>query len=344
MKAKPAMLTTRDLARHLAVAHSTVARALNNDPRISPTMRARVVKAAQKLGYRRDPKLAALMTHMRLAHQRAFRGTLAWITDYNLADECQKNSHLLFWPHAERRARDLGYHLDCFPAVKTVDAPRLERVLIARGIHGAVFQWMTSEFRLEDWAWDWKNISWVFSGVNPVDTCKLDSVDVDDRTLTLRLFEHLAAKDYRRIGVATNRNHEHIHGYMLCTARNHFALQHPQHPAFEHCLLPDWGPASARTLARWIKRNQVDCVASQVRGMEELLRGIGYPVPKIIGLAYQAVRPEGTNSGMSQCEDKLAIAMIETLVAHIEHGRFGLQEYPRQLLLPGVWHQGRTTR
>ena len=50
MKLKSAMLTTRALAAHLGVAHSTVARALNNDPRISPAMRARVVQAAQKLG------------------------------------------------------------------------------------------------------------------------------------------------------------------------------------------------------------------------------------------------------------------------------------------------------
>lgn len=342
MKAKSALITTRDLARHLDVSHSTVARALRNDPRITPATRERVVKAAKALGYRRDPKLSALMEHMRQTQQRSIRGTLAWITDYTLEDEHQKKTHQLYWPYAESRAQELGYRLDRFTAATPADAPRLDRILRARGVLGVVMHIM-GVFQLDEWRWDWSPCAWIFSGSFP-SIHRLDVVDVEDMESNLRLFAQLAAKGYRRIGVACTEEIEHCTRFSLCSARHRFGLLHTEHPAFENCLLPDLGPASARKLAAWIKRNNVDCVVSQVRGMEDLLRSIGYPPPKRIGLAYQGVRPEGTNSGMSQLEDKLAVAMIETLVAHIEHGRFGIPDFPRMLLLPGIWHQGRTTR
>jgi hypothetical protein len=198
-------------------------------------------------------------------------------------------------------------------------------------------------FQLDEWHWDWSKCAWIFSGSLPA-VHRLDAVDVEDMETNLRLFERLAAKGYRRIGVATTEEIERCTRFALCAARHRFALLQPAHSAFEHCLLPDLGPASARKVADWIRRHQVDCVVSQVRGMEELLRGIGFPPPKKIGLAYQGVRPDGPNSGMLQREDKLAIAMVETIVTHIEHGRFGIPECPRVLMIPGVWHQGRTTR
>ena len=339
---KPATLTTRDLARHLGVAHSTVARALRNDPRISPAVRLRVTKAAQQLGYRRDPKLAELMAHIRQIRSRPFRGTLAWITDLSLEDEFQKKTHLLYWPHAVRRAEELGYRLDRFTAVKAADAPRLARILKARGIQGVVLH-LLGVFQFDEWAWDWNKYAWIFSGSLPP-VHKLDFVDADGMETVVNLFETLAAKGYRRIGVATTEEIERCTRYTLCAMRHRFALLHPDHPAFEHCLLPDLGRASARKVAAWIRRHRVDCVVSQVRGMEELLVGINYSPPRKIGLAYQAVRPDGTNSGMNQREDALAIAMVENIVMHVEHGRFGVPDCPRMLLIPGVWQQGRTTR
>ena len=66
--------TMRDVATHLGISHATVSRALRNDPRITEAVRLSVVKAANKLGYKRDPRLAELMSHVRATKARALSG------------------------------------------------------------------------------------------------------------------------------------------------------------------------------------------------------------------------------------------------------------------------------
>lgn len=51
------MTTIKDIAKAIGVAHSTVSRALNGDPRISAATREKVLRAAQELNYR--PNLSA---------------------------------------------------------------------------------------------------------------------------------------------------------------------------------------------------------------------------------------------------------------------------------------------
>jgi transcriptional regulator with XRE-family HTH domain len=96
--------TLRDLAAHLGVSPATVSRALRHDPRITEAVRLRVAKAAAKLGYRRDPKLSQLMSHVRATKQHTFQGTLAWITDYDLDVPVESKEHELYWTPAVRRS------------------------------------------------------------------------------------------------------------------------------------------------------------------------------------------------------------------------------------------------
>ena len=54
------LVTTYDIAKASGVSQSTVSRALRGDERIRSEVRAKVVKMAEELGYRRDPVLSAL--------------------------------------------------------------------------------------------------------------------------------------------------------------------------------------------------------------------------------------------------------------------------------------------
>lgn len=331
----------RDVAAQLGISHATVSRALRNDPRITEAVRLSVVKAANKLGYKRDPKLAELMSHVRATKARAFQGTLAWITDHDITVPAEHAPHELYWEFAVRRAEDLGYKLERFSNVRPADAPRLERRLRAQGIQGIIIQQFKAVFHLPDWRFNWQHFAVIHNGSCQT-TLNLDSVDADDIGNCVQVFTQLAALGHRRIGICTTRDIEVATSYSLSTAWQRFRLLNPQEHDVPSCLLPDLGPASARITARWLKEHRLDAVASQVRGMKELLESTGHRVPADLSLAYQGVNPHGQNSGIWQREDIIASAAIESVIASVEQGRFGLPAVPRVTLIAGAWHPGTT--
>jgi DNA-binding LacI/PurR family transcriptional regulator len=87
---KSSRATLRDVAASTGHSAATVSRALRGDRRITEAVRKKILRAAQKLGYRRDPKLAQLMSHLRLSKRRSFQGTLAWITNLDPADSDER--------------------------------------------------------------------------------------------------------------------------------------------------------------------------------------------------------------------------------------------------------------
>src|SRR3954467_12607808 len=55
-------VTMADVARTLGLSHQTVSRVLNDHPSVHPDTRARVLKAIEELGYRRNTAARALVT------------------------------------------------------------------------------------------------------------------------------------------------------------------------------------------------------------------------------------------------------------------------------------------
>lgn len=343
IKARP---TLRDIGDHLGIHAATVSRAMRGDARITDAVRQKVQKAAQKLGYKRDAKLSELMRHLRSSNQRAFQGTLAWITNLDPADADMKAVINQFLPAAQNRAEASGYKLEALFNTKPCEAPKLARIFRARGIHG-VWASMLWEVNYDEWKWDWRKFAFIHHGAEPKRRI-VDVVDAEDRQNIQHLYECLAARGYRRIGVATTHYLEREALFELTAGRTRFAMQNPAHSNFEPCLVEALDAAGAAKIAKWIQKHQVDCIVSRWHGMTELLKSVGYTVPKDIGLAYVTVRPDGGTqhhaSGIDVNAAVIASTAIETLISAVEHRRFGLPEVPKQILVPGKWHQGDTTR
>lgn len=334
-------ISLRDLALELGVSHATVSRALREDPRITPDVRKKVQRLADKRGYRRDPKLAELMTHLRRGKDRAHQGSLAWVTDHD-PSEAQSHRVLDFYlEHARARAVALGYHLDVFTGVHFKDAKRLSTTFRARNISGVVLHIMGG-FNSADWAWDWSRFAVVHIG-SVESELKVDAVDADDVGNNLQLFAQLSARGYRRIGIATSLAVEQALAFSLSGARRRFALIEPAHPAFPEFFYDESDPLATDGLMRWVAEHQVDCIVSQV-AVEKLLESGGLRVPEDIGVAFQGVGPTSKLSGIFQRDDAIAATALETVAHSAEEGRFGIPAIPRQILLKGVWRPGVTTR
>lgn len=334
-------ITLRDLALELGVSHATVSRALRDDARITPAVRQKVQRLADKRGYRRDPKLAELMTHLRRWKDRAHQGSLAWVTDHDPIDGQSQRVLDFYLEHAMGRAAALGYHLDVFTGVQAQQAKRLATTFRARTITGLVMHIMGG-FNSADWAWDWSHFAVVHIG-SVESELKVDTVDADDVGNNLHLLAQLSARGYRRIGVATSLAVEQALAFSLSGARRRFALLEPVHPAFPEFFYDESDPEAIVGLMRWVAEHQVDCVVSQV-AVEALLQAGGLRVPEDIGVAFQGVGPTSQLSGIFQRDDAIAATALETVANSAEQGRFGIPAIPRQILLKGVWRPGTTTR
>lgn len=137
---QPESTSLRHIAERAGVSTMTVSRALRGLPKVSEKQRARIVKIAEEMGYRPDPKITQLMAHLRQG--RAFAGTsnLAWLTPH---DDERKSGDMDYRQRllagARRRAESLGYILDIISFHKDGLKPeRCRRILESRGIQGVI--------------------------------------------------------------------------------------------------------------------------------------------------------------------------------------------------------------
>src|SRR5258708_3337364 len=124
--------TMRQIAQRAGVNRSTVSLALRNDPRLKAETRQKIHDLAKEMGYRQNPTVARLMTQLRAGQQKHFRSNIA-VLDFGPLGEIEQQ----IWIGARQRAKMLGYGLEFFH-VRDFAAPRLEQILVNRGIQGLI--------------------------------------------------------------------------------------------------------------------------------------------------------------------------------------------------------------
>ena len=127
-------VTQSQVAQTLGVHVATVSLALRGDPRISAETTQRVRKAAESLGYRPDPALAAIAASRWRGGNSCQGITLGFVSQLRRP---HAGSDGLF-RGAEMRAKALGYGVDFFFLDEYPDSAALQRVLLARGIRGLI--------------------------------------------------------------------------------------------------------------------------------------------------------------------------------------------------------------
>lgn len=139
--------TLRQIAAVVGVSAMTVSRALRNHPRVTAPLRKKIQKAAKDLGYRPDPAVIKLMSHLR---QRKTSAVVACIAAVTSIPETEAEPHQMreVLAAARLRAEELGYRLELFRigthenSAHDLDKSRhdrvLERTLVNRGIEGVM--------------------------------------------------------------------------------------------------------------------------------------------------------------------------------------------------------------
>jgi hypothetical protein len=106
------VITMKDVADAAGVARSTVSLALRHDPSIPEETRNRILAAAEKVGYKVNPLVSALMTSLHERRRKMRHTVLAYVTsDPEFAPWRSYQMFIEMQEGATSRARDLGYQL-----------------------------------------------------------------------------------------------------------------------------------------------------------------------------------------------------------------------------------------
>jgi LacI family transcriptional regulator len=342
MKATPASrVTVRQIAQQLDVSHTTVSRALKNDPRISEPVRKKIQAAAATLGYRPDPMLTALAAYRKSQVQKSIGAELAWINCWPESKHLRAFKEFdRYWLGANEEAERAGYRLEEFCCPAQLSPERLEKILFARNIRGLLLtpRWATAQ---PDWGrFDWSKFSIVRFGYSLLAPAT-HLVTSDQLMDGLLAFENMWRHGYRRIGMVTwaaqgTRAVRFSAGYLYAQLRVPATLRLPM------LILNEADPRKEQSLQTWLRKTKPDAILTDVTELRPWLDQLNYRVPEDFGLAALSVLDGGADAGIDQNSIEIGRAAVQTLISLIHHNECGIPATPREVLVTGRWVDGNT--
>lgn len=331
-------ISLRDVARVVGVSHVAVSLALRGSERIPPARRAQIQRAANSLGYRPDPLLAALAAYRRGRGDAPIVATLAWLNQWPDPRALRRWREFdLFWRGAAHAASGLGYRLEEFVVGR--DGRAVERLLTARGVRGLLLPPHAGGLELRDF--DWGRRAVVKLGLSLAQPIAHTVVSDQSEGAALA-FRRAWDLGYRRIGfVSSERFERNTRGNF----RAGFLLQQSElvsrSARLKPLVLPDDAPTGpVGPLRMWLQRARPDAVVSSVAGLRAMLDRLHVVVPRDLAVAGTSVLDGKFAAGINQqCEEIGAVA-VRTLAGMIQQGQTGVPATVQRILVEPVWVDG----
>lgn len=326
-------VTMAQIAAASGVARATVSYVLRGDPKIPAVTAARVRAAAERLGYQPNPRLAALMAHIRRARPvvRGERIAFVWVHTPRAESSTDPFLQRVF-RGAQDRAESLGYRLEQFwTAERGMTDRRLSQVLKSRGIVGVLLSPVMHEAEVT-LDLDWSGFAPAVIGSarwNP----ELHHAG-HHHYLAMRLaLEKLAEAGCRRplAIIETEVNERARRAWQAA-----FLVYHPS-PAAAGELLVVGLPGTTREVTRRLRLTRPDAVIVSEEGLIDRLAGQvrNWPDAKLVSLHWTPRWP-GVG-GVDQRYDLVAANAVDLVVSQLNGNETGVPEIPRMLLFPGRW-------
>ena len=332
--------TIRAIARAAGVSPMTVSLALRNHPNAAVATRRRVQRIAAKLGYRPDPTIARLMTHLRTQRAHRLQAAMCCLTTFEqLNDEPYPTA---IYQGAKQRAGELGYSMDLLAVGQepTATPARLERILRARGVQGLLLLPMASsgEFRGVDHWEQFSVVSSTLSVTAPV-THRVVPNAFDN---VLEICRRLGAQGLQRLGLVTTREQDARVGHRFTAAigwHNRYACAHPVEP-----LVLDQ-PIGVQ-FADWFRQENPDAIighsAGELMEIEKLLPPQHRRRLTLVSTSKVRTGDPVDFAGIDERPEEIGRASTDLLASLIQHGDRGLPLIPRVTMIEGIFVDGET--
>ncbi|EIQ00667.1 transcriptional regulator [Opitutaceae bacterium TAV1] len=329
-------VTMTEIARKAGVSVMTVSRALRGHPAMLPETRNRIRKLATSLGYRPDPTVSKLMSHLRV-NRIAGPQVIAWLTSHPTRDGWRKNEACLSnHAGAVAQAERLGYKLEEFWLGEPgMTARRMSAVLRARGIRGILVAPRYEVGSLADLEWGF--FAGATCGAYSMVTPHLHRACSHHFQAVKLACDALAGRGYRRIGLALPaENDRRVSGLWLAS----FLLEQRTRPAVcgvSPMVAADWGEVA---FMKWYREYRPDVILSFQPAYHWLLAA-GVDVPGECGFAVIDIAEPGFACVDERRED-VGGASIDLIVEQLNTNRFGIPPWPKIVLVECGWRDGPT--
>jgi len=334
-----------DIAKRAGVSKNTVSLALRNDPQIPPSTRDRIKAIASELGYQTNPTVAHLMAQIR--RSPAIKASLALLNaNFDAKAFTRHPTVPTYVEGCQRRATQLGYSLDEFWLYDpSLDGPRLDKILRARGIRGVLVVGLMNENRLpEKFLTIWENYPCVVTGVrtrNPA----LSFTATDQHILALRAFENALRLGYKRPALVL----DHVIDRLVEGRFTAGILIAQQKLPLKQRLKPFYLVTEAREnpalFTEWFQKEKPDVILTLYNIVKEWVEKMGMKIPEDLGLIQLEWRKDRPSwAGMDQHNDITGEAAVEMLIGLIHNNEAGIPDFPRATLIGSKWRDGLTVR
>jgi DNA-binding LacI/PurR family transcriptional regulator len=332
-----ARVTVRTIAAAAHVSPMTVSRALSNRPRIDPETRARIMKIAERMGYRPDPEVAKLMHHLRNRRKPTFQSVICALTT-RPAEAFNRYTHDLA-EGARQRAQALGYGFLLMHVMPGASFRRsLPRILLSRGVEGVLVLPLQEAADLQTLL-PWSEFS-AIAATSSVTAPLIHRVMPNHYANTLTLFRQLASHGYRRIGLTMSAVQDMRVNHVFTAA----ATWHNLHESKARIPPLIFDSAEPRALRKWFARHDPDAiVTNEAVAVTGFARTLGLRLPGPIGFASTSIEPSSQLTGIDELPMEVGAMAISLLASKLQRRERGLPVTPTATLIDGRWHPGKSS-
>lgn len=338
--AKPDPISMREIAAAAGVSVSAVSLALRNSPKVSPDRRREILTLAERLGYRRDPRISELMEHLRMARAQRAPSRVAVVIPELTVEQLQHYPPILGLIAGVREVAELaGFGVDCFHlADPGMSCARLRSILIARGIKGVVLAPCASGVATLDF--DCAGLYAATAGYS-ITAPRLHRACPNYLQMMDEILQRCTELGYRRVGLVMTYGEGGI-GHKLFTSS--FLFYQTKIPAAARLPILPKPEINAVNLRAWLAEHRPDVVIS-AGSVYRQLRAIGVDIPGEIGFASIDVsEPPAHAAGADHRYVLVGREALKLVLTCLNLNLTGVPTDPKVVLVDSHWREGATLR
>ena len=330
-----------EIAQLLRVSPSTVSRALRNDPRISTETRRRVEHAAEKMGYRPNPLVSALMASRRRRGGAGEVDLIALVTNYG-GRESWRSKDVCRWEFEgiQARAAALGFRVEVFPFGEYSGDPlRLQSTLRARGIRGVLLGFSRDDTEQVPFPTEGFAVAGLSAYFRSAAVDRANFHGFYNVQLALNQMWQLG---YRRPGLVIPELNNQISNNLWSGAFLDWQRRLPKADRCEPFIPVNANDHKAFDL--WLGTNRPDSLLVYKVPVRPFLAKHGHVVPEDLGLAYlyRTSDEMGRAAGIDGNLSAVGAAALDLVVEKLNSNVTGSTDHPKEVLIKGTWHDGAT--